>query len=48
MTIAFGGGSWTVGAGTFTIPELELFAGANNITVTGTGNIVFAWQEGEL
>lgn len=48
MTIAFGGGTWTVGAGTFTIPELELFAGANNITVTGTGNIVFTWWEGEL
>ena len=48
MTIAFGGGTWTVNAGTFIIPELELFAGANNIAVTGTGNISFTWQEGDL
>lgn len=48
MTIVFGDGAWTPSAGTFTIPELELFAGANNVTVTGTGNITFTWQEGEL
>ena len=48
MTIAFGGGTWTNSAGTYTIPELELVEGANAVTVTGTGTVTFAWQEGEL
>ncbi len=48
MTLAFGDGSWTVNAGTFQIPELELTEGNSVITVTGTGTITFTWQEGEL
>ncbi len=48
MTIAFGGGTWTNNAGTFTIPELELVEGENNVTVTGVGNITFTWQEASL
>ena len=48
MTIAFGGGTWTPSAGTFTIPELELAEGENNVTVIGVGNITFTWQEGAL
>jgi len=48
MTIEYGGGSWTNSAGTYTIPELELTQGANTVTVTGTGTIVFEWQEGEM
>ena len=48
MTIAFSGGSWTTSAGTFTIPELELAEGNNDVTVTGVGNITFTWQEGDL
>lgn len=48
MTISYGAGTWTNGAGTYTIPELELVQGANAVTVTGTGTITFTWQEGEL
>ncbi|MDD6142753.1 MAG: hypothetical protein PUD16_04550 [bacterium] len=48
MTIVFGGGSWAKGSGTFTIPELELVEGENYVTVTGTGDISFAWTEGDL
>lgn len=48
MTIVFGDGSWAKSAGTFVIPELELFAGANNVTVTGKGTITFTWQEAML
>lgn len=48
MTIAYGGGTWTNSAGTFTIPELELTQGTNDVTVTGVGNITFSWQEGDL
>ena len=48
MTIALRGGRWTVGAGSYTIPELELTHGTNTVVVTGTGSISFAWQEGDL
>lgn len=48
MTIVFGGISTTTNAGTFIIPELELVEGDNVVTVTGTGAIVFSWQEGDL
>lgn len=48
MTLEFGDGSWAKGAGTYTIPELELTEGANHVTVTGVGNITFTWQEGDL
>lgn len=48
MTIAFGGGSWAHGAGTFTIPDLELVEGENLVAVTGAGTITFTWQEGDL
>lgn len=48
MTIGFGGGSWTISAGTYTIPELELAEGDNPVEVTGTGSITFTWQEGDL
>lgn len=48
MTLVFGDGSWAKGAGTYTIPELELTDGANHVTVTGVGNITFTWQEGDL
>lgn len=48
MTIAFGDGIWTNNAGTFIIPELELTEGDNLVTVTGTGDITFTWQEGSL
>lgn len=48
MTLVFGDGSWAKGAGTYTIPELELTEGANHVTVTGVGNITFTWQEGDL
>lgn len=48
MTIVYDGISTTVNAGTFTIPTLELAEGNNIITVTGTGNITFTYQEGGL
>jgi hypothetical protein len=48
MTIVFGDGAWTPSAGTFTIPELELAEGDNLVSVTGTGQITFAWTEGSM
>lgn len=48
MTIRFNETTWGVSAGTFVIPELELFEYSNTIEVSGTGTITFEWQEGEL
>lgn len=48
FTIVFNGVTTAASAGTFTIPTLELSAGANSISVTGTGTISFTWQEGRL
>ena len=39
---------WDLGSGSFTLPELELVEGDNTISLTGTGTVVFTWQEGDL
>lgn len=39
---------WDLGSGSYTLPELELKAGENSVTVTGTGNITFSYQEAGL
>ncbi len=39
---------WDLGSGSYTLPELELVEGENTVTVTGTGNITFTWQEASL
>lgn len=43
-----GSNIWDLGSGSFTLPELELGEGENIVTVTGTGTIIFSWQEGSL
>lgn len=48
LTVDFRGNTWALGKGNYTLPELELTAGDNPVTVTGTGTITFAWQEGEM
>lgn len=40
--------SITHSAGTFTVPTLELAEGDNLVTITGTGNVTFSYQEGGL
>lgn len=39
---------WDLGSGSYTLPDLELAEGINEVTVTGTGSINFTWQEGDL
>ena len=39
---------WDLGGGIYTLPELELKAGENTVSVTGTGNITFSYQEAAL
>lgn len=48
FTFTWGKFSATVAAGTFLLPELELVAGSNTVTVTGTGNVAFEYQEGSM
>lgn len=43
-----GSNIWDLGSGSYTLPELELVEGENNVTVTGVGNITFTYQEGGL
>lgn len=46
--ISFGGYNDTYSAGTFTIPELELGEGNNQVYVEGTGTITFSYRKGWL
>lgn len=46
--ISYGGYNDEYPAGTFTIPELELLEGNNQIYVEGTGNITFTYRKGRL
>lgn len=43
-----GANIWDLGSGSYTLPELELVEGANEIKLTGTGTVTFTWQEGDL
>ena len=38
----------TVSSGTWEFPELELQAGRNTISVTGSGTVTFRYREGRL
>lgn len=48
FTLTFGQHTWSITAGSYTLPELELVEGVNTVNVTGTGTISFTWQEGGL
>lgn len=39
---------WDLGSGSYTLPELELRAGNNSVSVTGEGTISFSYQEAGL
>lgn len=48
FNFSWGKFSTTVSAGTFQLHEFELVAGGNLITVEGTGNVTFEYQEGGM
>ena len=48
LRLVFGFNVWDLGAGSYTLPEMELVAGENVVEVTGTGTITFTYQEGDL
>lgn len=39
---------WDLGSGSYTLPEMELKAGNNSVSVTGEGTISFSYQEAGL
>lgn len=39
---------WDLGSGSYSLPELELKAGSNSVSVTGEGTISFEYQEAGL
>lgn len=48
LHIEYGFSVWDLGAGEFRLPELELVAGENIVSVTGTGQITFTYREADL
>lgn len=48
INIVYGTNIWDLGAGTYTLPELELVEGDNAITLTGIGSVTLTWQEASL
>lgn len=48
INIVFGTNIWDLGAGTYTLPELELAEGINEVKLTGTGTVTLSWQEAAL
>ena len=48
VTIIFGGNTYTLNSGTHKLLNIELKMGDNQLTVTSTGYVEFAYQEGDL
>lgn len=48
IRIVFGSNIWDLGSGSYILPELELGAGDNPVSVTGTGTVAFSYQEAGL
>ena len=48
VTLTFNGNTYSLSAGTFTVPEIVLESGSNSITISGKATVTFKYQEGEL
>jgi phage-related protein len=48
IKITYQNNIWSLGSGSYTLPELELVHGENALQLEGTGAITFEWQEGDL
>lgn len=48
IRIEYQGNIWDLGNGSYTLPELELTEGVNNIALTGVGSVTLTYQEGGL
>lgn len=48
VSLAFGGASWTLGAGTYQLPDLVLRQGDAQLTYSGTGSFTLTYREAVL
>lgn len=48
VRIVYQGNIWDLGSGSYTLPELELAEGNNEIALTGTGTVTLTYQEAKL
>lgn len=48
IKITYQNNIWSLGSGSYTLPELELVHGDNALQLEGTGAITFTWQEADL
>lgn len=48
VALAFGSSTWTLSAGTYSLPDLQLQSGNNGLTYSGTGTVVITWREAVL
>lgn len=48
VLLAFGSSTWTLSAGTYTLPDLLLQQGNNSLTYSGTGTVALTWREAVL
>ena len=48
IRIVYQGNIWDLGSGSYTLPELELAEGNNEIALTGTGAVTLTYQEAKL
>lgn len=48
MNLVFNDSSYSIGAGTYILPDMKFIQGDNIITCTGTGTITFTYREGAL
>ena len=48
IRITYQNNIWSLGSGSYTLPELELVHGENVLEVEGTGSVTFIWQEGDM
>ena len=46
--VTFNGSTYTLGAGTHQTMDIRLVEGENKVTISGSGSITFAYQEGDL
>lgn len=48
IRIVYQGNIWDLGSGSYTLPELELAEGNNEIALTGVGTVTLTYQEAKL
>lgn len=48
VLLKYGGLSWSLGAGSYALPDLQLKAGGLTLAYSGTGSLKFTYREGRL